>query len=114
MVNQYISEILIISAFHTIFCFDSTTYQSLAITWQRRSPLHYDVQFVRTLGNTGYGNESTLHHPLLQYHTVSKAHRATNIESEVNLLDPNMLRRAILDVRARCFKCIAANGGHFE
>ena len=32
---------------------------------------------------------------------------------EVGLLDCD-IRRAILDVKTRCYKCIAANGEHFE
>ena len=37
-----------------------------------------------------------------------------NITREVSQLDQAMLNRAILDVKARCQKCIAANGGYFE
>ena len=37
-----------------------------------------------------------------------------NITREVGQLDQAMLNRAILDVKARCQKCIAANGGYFE
>ena len=37
-----------------------------------------------------------------------------NITREVSQLDQAMLNRAILDVKACCQKCIAANGGYFE
>ena len=37
-----------------------------------------------------------------------------NITREVAQIDPAMVRRAILDMRARAQKCINANGGHFE
>ena len=37
-----------------------------------------------------------------------------NITREVAQIDPAMVRRAILDMKARAVKCIAANGGHFE
>ena len=37
-----------------------------------------------------------------------------NITTEVGQLDQAMLNRAILDVKARCQKCIAAIGGYFE
>ena len=37
-----------------------------------------------------------------------------NITREVAQLDPAMLGRAILDVKKRCQKCIAANGGYLE
>ena len=38
----------------------------------------------------------------------------TNIETEIGQLDNAMLRRAILEVKSRCHKCIRANGGYFE
>ena len=37
-----------------------------------------------------------------------------NIRREVEALDPDMMRRAILDMRSRARLCIAKNGGHFE
>ena len=37
-----------------------------------------------------------------------------NIEREVAALDPAMVARSLMDVRVRCYKCIAANGGHVE
>ena len=37
-----------------------------------------------------------------------------NITREVAQLDPAMVRRAMLDIRARAAKCITAEGGHFE
>ena len=37
-----------------------------------------------------------------------------NITREVAQIDPAMMRRAMLDMRARAVKCIAAGGGHFE
>ena len=37
-----------------------------------------------------------------------------NITREVGQLDQAMRNRAILDVKARCQKCIAANEGYFE
>ena len=37
-----------------------------------------------------------------------------NITREVAQLDPAMVRRAMLDMRARAAKCITAGGGHFE
>ena len=37
-----------------------------------------------------------------------------NITREVAQIDPAMVRRAMLDMKARAVKCIAANGGHFE
>ena len=37
-----------------------------------------------------------------------------NITREVAQIDPAMVRRAILDMKARAQKCIDANGGHFE
>lgn len=37
-----------------------------------------------------------------------------NIEREIRLIDPAMLRKVMLDVRTRCRKCIAVNGGHVE
>ena len=38
----------------------------------------------------------------------------TNIQREVAALDPAMLLRVLMDVKIRCHKCIAANGGHIE
>ena len=37
-----------------------------------------------------------------------------NITREVAQIDPAMVRRAMLDMKARAVKCIAAGGGHFE
>ena len=37
-----------------------------------------------------------------------------SITREVAQIDPEMVRRAILDMRARAQKCIGANGGQFE
>ena len=37
-----------------------------------------------------------------------------NIRREVEALDPDMMWRAILDMRSRARLCIAKNGGHFE
>ena len=37
-----------------------------------------------------------------------------NITREVAQIDPAMMRRAMMDMRARAVKCIAAGGGHFE
>ena len=37
-----------------------------------------------------------------------------NIAREVAQIDPEMVRRATLDMKARAVKCIAAGGGHFE
>ena len=37
-----------------------------------------------------------------------------NITKEVAQIGPVMFRRAMLDMKARAVKCIAANGGHFE
>ena len=37
-----------------------------------------------------------------------------NIRREVGALDPDMIRRAILDMKVRAQCCILANGGHFE
>ena len=37
-----------------------------------------------------------------------------NITREVAQIDPAMVKKAILDIKARAVKCIAANGGHFE
>ena len=37
-----------------------------------------------------------------------------NIKRKVVALDPDMMRRAILDMRNRARLCIAKNGGHFE
>ena len=37
-----------------------------------------------------------------------------NITQAIAGLDPAMINRAILDIRARCHACIAAQGGHFE
>ena len=37
-----------------------------------------------------------------------------NIRREVAALDPNMVLRALRDVRERCQAVIAANGGHIE
>ena len=37
-----------------------------------------------------------------------------NITREVAQIDPAMVRRAMLDMKARAVKCIAANGRHFE
>ena len=37
-----------------------------------------------------------------------------NIAREVAQIDPAMVRRAMLDMKARAVKCIAAGGGHFE
>ena len=37
-----------------------------------------------------------------------------NIVREVAQIDPAMMRRAMLDMRERAVKCIAAGGGHFE
>ena len=36
------------------------------------------------------------------------------LRREVEALDPDMMRRAILDMRNRARLCIAKNGGHFE
>ena len=44
--------------------------------------------------------------------TLNQLH--TNISREVAQIDPAMVRRAILDMRARAQKCIDGNGGHFE
>ena len=45
--NKDIYGILIISAFHGIFYFHSTPFQSLAFLWQEIPPLLYYVQIVR-------------------------------------------------------------------
>jgi len=37
-----------------------------------------------------------------------------NITRELAQLNPAMMRRATLDMRARAAKCIAAGSGHFE
>ena len=37
-----------------------------------------------------------------------------NIIREVVQIDPAMMRRAMLDMRERAVKCIAAGDGHFE
>ena len=37
-----------------------------------------------------------------------------NMVREVAQIDPAMMRRAMLDMRERAVKCIAARGGHFE
>ena len=37
-----------------------------------------------------------------------------NIARKVAQIDPAMVRRAMLDMKARAVKCIAAGGGHFE
>ena len=37
-----------------------------------------------------------------------------NIRREVAALDPEMMRRASLDMGNRARLCIAKNGGHFE
>ena len=37
-----------------------------------------------------------------------------NIRREVEELDPDMMRRAILGMRSRAWLCVAKNGGHFE
>ena len=37
-----------------------------------------------------------------------------NIRREILALDPAIIRKAILDVKRRAAKCLAANGGHFE
>ena len=37
-----------------------------------------------------------------------------NIAREVAQIDPEMVRRSMLDMKARAVKCIAAGGGHFE
>ena len=39
---------------------------------------------------------------------------AHNIRQAIAGLDPAMINRAILDVKARAAACIAAQGGHFE
>ena len=36
------------------------------------------------------------------------------ISNEVAQIDPAMVRRAVMDMKARAVKCIAAGGGHFE
>ena len=36
------------------------------------------------------------------------------ISNEVAQIDPAMVRRAMMDMKARAVKCIAAGGGHFE
>ena len=37
-----------------------------------------------------------------------------NIRREVAALDPQMINRSIMDMRARTHKCIIAGGGNFE
>ena len=37
-----------------------------------------------------------------------------NTAREVTQIDPEMVRRLIVDMKARAVKCIAAGGGHFE
>ena len=37
-----------------------------------------------------------------------------NIRREVAALDPQMINRSIMDMRARAHKCIIAGGGNFE
>ena len=63
----------------------------------------------------GRGGEHAAPFPSSAPHLLATLNQLqANITREVAQIDPAMMRRAMLDMRARAVNCIAAGGGHFE
>ena len=63
----------------------------------------------------GRGGEHAAPFPSSAPHLLATLNQLqANITREVAQIDPAMMRRSMLDMRARAVKCIAAGTGHFE